>query len=57
MRELFSGGIGGTADVAVLISLYNYAKYIGEALASVAGQTLGRLELIVIAASLNQPHL
>ena len=47
MRELFSGGIGGTADVAVLISLYNYAKYIGEALDSVAGQTLDRLELIV----------
>ena len=47
MRELFSGGIGGAADVAVLVSLYNSAQYITDALDSVAGQTLDRVELIV----------
>ncbi len=47
MRELFFGGIGGAAGVAVLVSLYNSAQYITDALDSVAGQTLDRLELIV----------
>ncbi|MCR5220504.1 MAG: glycosyltransferase family 2 protein [bacterium] len=47
MHELFAGGNGKSAEVAVLVSLHNYAGYIGEALDSVAAQTLKAMELIV----------
>ncbi len=47
MLELFAGGNGKSAEVAVLISLSNYADYIVEALDSVAAQTLKAMELIV----------
>jgi glycosyltransferase involved in cell wall biosynthesis len=36
------------AEVAVVITLYNYADTVGEALASVAGQDLAALAIIVI---------
>lgn len=36
------------ADVAVVVPLYNYARYVVEALDSVAAQTLVELELIVV---------
>jgi len=38
----------GEAEVAVAISLYNYADTIGEALASVVGQDLAALAIVVI---------
>jgi glycosyltransferase involved in cell wall biosynthesis/SAM-dependent methyltransferase len=38
----------GTAHVTVVVPLYNYAGFIGEALASVAAQTLRELDLVVI---------
>ncbi len=47
MHELFADGNGKPAEVAVLISLSNYAVYIEEALDSVASQTLKAMELIV----------
>jgi SAM-dependent methyltransferase len=38
----------GTAQVTVVVPLYNYAGFVGEALASVAAQTLRELDLVVI---------
>lgn len=47
MNVLFCSERDANAKVAVLISLYNYEKYICEALDSVAAQTLENIELIV----------
>lgn len=47
MKILFCSEGGAKAKVAVLVSLYNYEKYICEALDSVAAQTLENIELIV----------
>jgi glycosyltransferase involved in cell wall biosynthesis len=38
----------GAADVTVVIPLYNYARFVEEALDSVAGQTLADLDLVVV---------
>ena len=38
----------GTADVTVVVPLYNYAGYVAEALDSVRAQTLAALDLIVV---------
>ena len=40
MKTLISVGTGGHPIVSVLISLYNYKKYIENTLESVAQQTL-----------------
>jgi len=47
MKILFSFERDAKAKVAVLISLYNYGKYIRQALDSIAAQTLEHIELIV----------
>jgi len=47
MKVLFFHEQNAQAKVAVLISLYNYAQYICDALQSVAEQTLHNIELIV----------
>jgi|GEM_PF-1304145 len=47
MKVLFCSDRNADARVAVLISLYNYEKYICDALDSVAAQTLHELEIIV----------
>lgn len=47
MKTLFIAERNGKAKVAVLVSLYNYARYIAEALDSVAAQTLEDIELVV----------
>jgi glycosyltransferase involved in cell wall biosynthesis len=41
-------GGGEPADVAVVVPLHDYERYIGAALDSVAAQTLPRLELVVV---------
>ena len=38
----------GTAEVTVIIPLYNYAGYVAEALESVRAQTIQQLDLIVV---------
>jgi GT2 family glycosyltransferase/glycosyltransferase involved in cell wall biosynthesis len=38
----------GAAEVTIAVPLYNYAQYLGEALDSVAKQTLQELDLVVI---------
>jgi glycosyltransferase involved in cell wall biosynthesis/SAM-dependent methyltransferase len=45
---LFEADRLGVADVTVVISLYNYAEYIVEALESVRAQTLEVLDVIVV---------
>lgn len=47
MKEIFVAGRGGEARVSLLVSLYNYERYIEQALDSVANQTLRDIELIV----------
>lgn len=47
MKTLISAGTGEHPLVSVLISLYNYSKYIENTLESVAKQTLKNIELIV----------
>lgn len=47
MKTLFQSERQGKSKVAVLVSLYNYARYIREALDSVAAQTLEDVELVV----------
>lgn len=47
MKVLFCHEQHRHAQVAVLVSLYNYAHYIGEALDSVTDQTLEDIELVV----------
>lgn len=47
MKELFTDGMGTPPLVSVLVSLYNYERYIEQALDSVAAQTLREIELIV----------
>ncbi len=47
VRNIFASDNGEQSDVAVIISLYNYEKYIVEAMDSVTAQTLESLELIV----------
>ncbi len=47
MKEIFVAGRGGEPRVSVLVSLYNYERYIEQALDSVARQTLRDVELIV----------
>lgn len=47
-EELFRHESAGTADVAVVIPCYNYGRFIGEALQSVADQTERSLEVIVV---------
>lgn len=47
MKTLISVGTGGHPIVSVLISLYNYKKYIENTLESVAQQTLKNIELII----------
>lgn len=42
------GRISGAEGVSVAISLYNYAHYIEDCLASVAAQDFGEIELIVV---------
>jgi glycosyltransferase involved in cell wall biosynthesis len=41
-------GIRGRSEVAVMVPLYNYARFVGEALESVASQTLSDKDLIVV---------
>src|SRR5882724_10268201 len=38
----------GAAEVTIVVPLYNYARYIIEALESVARQTLGDIDLVVV---------
>ena len=45
---VFSADALGTAEVTVIIPLYNYAGYVAEALESVQGQTIQQLDLIVV---------
>jgi glycosyltransferase involved in cell wall biosynthesis len=47
---LFAGGVqtGVKPEVTVIVSLYNYADFVIEALDSVAAQTLKALDLIVV---------
>jgi glycosyltransferase involved in cell wall biosynthesis len=45
---LFSHDRLGDADVTVIVPVFNYADYVTEALASVAAQTLERIDLVVI---------
>lgn len=47
-RVLFLADRLGQADVTVIVPLHNYAQFVGEALDSVAAQTLGELDLIVV---------
>lgn len=47
MKTLISVGTGEHPIVSVLISLYNYKKYIENTLESVAQQTLKNIELII----------
>lgn len=47
MKVIFCSERSANARVAVLVSLYNYEKYICDALDSVAAQTLQDIELIV----------
>ena len=47
-RIVFSNDQGGAAAVTVIIPLYNYARFVIEALDSVAAQTMPDLDLIVI---------
>ena len=47
MKIVFCAERDTNSKVAVLVSLYNYEKYICEALNSIATQTLGDIELIV----------
>jgi len=47
MKILFCAERNTNSQVAVLVSLYNYEKYICEALDSIAAQTLSDIELIV----------
>jgi glycosyltransferase involved in cell wall biosynthesis/GT2 family glycosyltransferase len=47
-ETLFRHETGTPADVAVVIPCHNYARYVGEALDSVAAQTGLALELIVV---------
>lgn len=47
MKILFDNERNKKAKVAVLVSLYNYEKYICEALDSIAKQTLTDIELVV----------
>ena len=48
IEQLFLAESEGGADGAVVISLFNYANWIGQALDSVAAQTLLALELVVV---------
>ncbi len=45
---LFDHQSGSDAEVAVAVTSWNYQRFIGEALASVAAQTLDKLELVVV---------
>jgi glycosyltransferase involved in cell wall biosynthesis/SAM-dependent methyltransferase len=45
---VFAHDRGGSADVAVVVPLYNYAGFIADALNSVAAQTLTELDLVVV---------
>ena len=45
---LFEADRLGDAEVTVVIPVYNYAGYVVEALDSVAGQTLGALDVVVM---------
>jgi GT2 family glycosyltransferase/glycosyltransferase involved in cell wall biosynthesis len=47
-RVLFARDMMGDAAVTVILPVFNYADYVPEALASVADQTLGLLDLVVI---------
>lgn len=47
MKEIFIDDMGTPPLVSVLVSLYNYERYIEQALNSVAEQTLQKIELIV----------
>ncbi len=44
----FAADAGGSAEVTVIVPLYNYARYVTTALDSVAAQTLTPLDLIVV---------
>lgn len=45
---VFAADFLGTAEVSIIIPLFNYAGYVTEALDSVMLQTLGSLDLIII---------
>jgi glycosyltransferase involved in cell wall biosynthesis len=45
---VWANGAATDAAITVIVPLYNYADYVGEALQSVAAQTLRALDLIVI---------
>jgi hypothetical protein len=45
---VFERDTGAVAKVTVMIPLYNYARYVGEALESVAAQTMKVLDLVVV---------
>jgi glycosyltransferase involved in cell wall biosynthesis len=47
-KTLFESDRGGTARVTVIVPVYNYADYVLEALPSIADQTLGALDLVVV---------
>jgi GT2 family glycosyltransferase/glycosyltransferase involved in cell wall biosynthesis len=45
---LWHTGQADAADVTIIIPVYKYADYVGEALASVAAQTLPTIDLVVV---------
>jgi hypothetical protein len=47
-ETIFASGKLRASDVTVTVPLYNYARFVGEALASVRAQTLQDLDLIVV---------
>ena len=47
-ETLFLADALGPAEVCVIVPLYNYAHFVGEALESVRRQTLGALDLVVV---------
>lgn len=47
-EELYRHESGDLPDISVVVPCYNYARFVGEALESVADQSEARLELIVV---------
>jgi glycosyltransferase involved in cell wall biosynthesis len=45
---VFAADAQGEAEVSVIVPLYNYAQFVGEALDSVRAQTLASLDLVVV---------
>lgn len=47
-RVVFASDRLGEAEVTVIVPLHNYAQFVGEALDSVAGQSLRELDLVIV---------